>query len=134
MKITFDEHEKSIEIKDGLKTQYFILNFILALNIFNAIMNLYNMDDKQLNWIGFIWIFVGAISFGVLIYAILKKTAVEKIPVEQISRLREKKFLGRKRFSIALKNGKFRDLFKIKNKADIRQLKTLFEEIGINIA
>lgn len=131
MRVKYNEQEKSIEIKDRLKTQYFALNFLLVLNIFNACMNLYNLSDKQLDWIGYIWILVGILSIAVLVYLLLKKTTLEKIPLNQIKRLKEKQVLGRKRFSLELQNGKLRDLTKLNNQSDITDLKRMFSDIGI---
>lgn len=131
MKVTYNEEEKIVEIKDRLKTSYFMLRIILLLNILNASINLYNMNDRELDGIGFIWVFVGILSAGILTYGLLKKTTLEKIPLNQIQRLKEKQFFGKKRFSLELKNGKTRDLIKIDSQADITVLKHMFSEIGI---
>ena len=134
MKVKYNEQEKSIEIKDGLKTSYLILGILMILNIFNASLNLYNMNEGQLYMVGYIWVFVGILSIGVLAYVLLKKTTLDKIPLDQISRLKEKQILGKKRFSLELKNGKIRDLIKLNTQADVTELKKMFSEIGIKIS
>ncbi|ADV47574.1 hypothetical protein Celal_0231 [Cellulophaga algicola DSM 14237] len=131
MKIKYIAQEKSIEINDGLKTSYLIIGFLMLLNIFNAVINLYKIKDGELNMIGYIWIFVGAISIGAVVYVLLKKTTLKKIPLDQIKRLKEKQILGRKRFSLELQNGKLRDLIKLGTQSDIKELKKMFNDIGI---
>ncbi len=132
MKIKFNEDEKTIEIKDGLKQQYFLLKMSLIFTLINSILfPVFVLDEKQLKWMGFIWIFLGIISAGIFIYHILKKTASEKLNLSDISALTEKQFLGRKRFSLKLTNGKLRDLMEMKKESDIREMKNLFENIGI---
>lgn len=131
MKIQYNEKEKSLEIDDRLKTHYFALKFLMILNIFTAGINLYTMNGRQFGWIGFVWIFVGILSIVGLIYMWLKKTTLEKIPLEKIIRLKEKKILGMKRFSLELKNGKLRDIIKLNTQSDIMELKKMFADIGI---
>tara|TARA_R110002049_G_scaffold74799_2_gene192597 strand:- start:7599 stop:8003 length:405 start_codon:yes stop_codon:yes gene_type:complete len=131
MKVKYNEQEKTIEINDALQTSYSILGILMLINIFNAGLNLYKMDDGQLEMIGYIWILVVALSLGVLAYGLLKKTADNKIPLNQIKRLKEKQVLGRKRFSLELKNGKLRDLTKLNSQSEINELKRIFTDIGI---
>lgn len=131
MKVKYNEQEKSIEINDGLKTSYLILGILMLLNIFNAGLNLYNINDGQLDMTGYTWIFVGVLSIAVLIFVLLQKTTLEKIPLNQIKRLKEKQILGRKRFSLELQNGKLRDLTKFNTQSDITELKKMFSDIGI---
>ena len=57
MKIQFDEKEKSIEIKDGLKTQYLLIKMMLFITFINSILfPVFILDKKQLEWLGFTWI------------------------------------------------------------------------------
>ena len=132
MKIKFNENEKTIEIKDGLKQQYFLMKMALIFTLINSVLfPLFVLNEKQLKWMGFIWIILGITSTGVLIYHRLKKTASEKLDISDISMLTEKQIFGRKRFSLKLRNGKFRDLMEMKKKSDIIEMKKLFEEVGI---
>lgn len=132
MKIIFNESENSIEIKDGLKTQYFLIKMMLIFTLINSILfPVFVLDNKQLEWMGFIWIILGLASMIMLAYQILKKTASEKLSLSEISFLTEKQFFGRKKFSLKLKNGKLRDLMEIKSESDIIEAKTLFKSIGI---
>ena len=132
MKIKFNEKEKSIEIKDGLKTQYFLIKMTLIFTLINSILfPVFVLDKKQLEWMGFIWIILGLVSMNMLIYQILKKSTSEKLNLSEISSLIEKQVFGRKRFSLKLKNGKLRDLIEMKNESDIVGTKKLFKNIGI---
>lgn len=132
MKIKFDEKERTIEIKDGLKQQYFLMKMALIFTLINSILfPVFVLDEKQLKWMGFIWIILGITSMGILVYQILKKTASEKLKLSDISSLTEKHFLGRKRLSLRLTNGKLRDLMEMKKDSEIAEMKKLFERFGI---
>ena len=132
MKIKFNENEKTIEIKDGLKQQYFLIKMSLVFTLINSILfPVFVLDEKQLKWMGFIWIILGITCTGILIYQLLKKTASEKLNLSDITKLTEKQLFGRKRFSLKLTNGKFRDLMEMKKESDIIEMKKLFEEVGI---
>tara|TARA_R110000737_G_scaffold56903_2_gene81844 strand:+ start:860 stop:1093 length:234 start_codon:yes stop_codon:yes gene_type:complete len=74
---------------------------------------------------------VGVLSIRTLTYLLLKKTTLKKIPLNQIKRLKEKQILGKKRFSLELKNGKLRNLTKLNKQSDINELKRMFSDIGI---
>ena len=132
LKIKYNEKEKSIEIKDGLKTQYLIIKMMLIFTLINSILFLlFVLEKKQLEWMGFIWIILGLASMIMLIYQIMKKSTSEKLNLSEISSLIEKQIFGRKRFSLKLKNGKLRDLMEMKNESDIMETKKLFKNIGI---
>ena len=132
MKIKFNEKEKSIEIKDGLKIQYLMIKIMLIITLINSILfPVFVLDKKQLEWMGFIWIILGLASLIMLIYQIMKKSTSEKLNLSEISSLTEKQVFGRKRFSLKLKNGKLRDLMEMKNESDIKETKELFKNIGI---
>lgn len=134
MKIQYDKTEKLLEIKDGLKTQYFVLNLVMIMNAFNAVVNLYLIKDRPLGWFGYLWIILGVVSIGVLIYQLLKKAAHSKIPLEDIRSLKEKEMLfGRKRLSLELKNGKSRDLIAVKEPSEMAEVKKLCRHIGIGV-
>lgn len=134
MKITYNELEKSIEIKDGLKKQHVITRssfiYILATCILFLI---FIMDKNQLGWIGYIWILVGLTSIGMLVYQILTKSATEKLNVSEISHLIEKQLFGKKKLQLKLMNGKHRDLIDIKSRSDIEKAKKLFDNLGVKV-
>ncbi|WP_418604065.1 hypothetical protein [Hwangdonia sp.] len=135
MKINFNETEESIEIKDGLKKQYLLMNISLLFTLVNSVLfPLFVLDTKQMEWMGFIWIILGVFSIVLFTYQILKKTASEKLKLSEISSLIEKQVFGRKWLSLKLKNGKLRDLMEIKKESDIEEAKELFKNIGIQIS
>jgi hypothetical protein len=135
MKIKFNENEKSIEIKDGLKMHYLLMKISLIFTLINSILfPVFVLDKKQMEWMGYIWIILGIFSIVMLIYQLLKKSASEKLNLSEISSLTEKQVFGRKRFSLKLKNGKLRDLMEMKNESDIKETKELFKNIGIQIS
>ncbi|MDO7171823.1 hypothetical protein [Mariniflexile sp. AS56] len=132
MKIKFNETEKTIEIKDGLKKQYLLMNISLVFTLVNSVLfPIFVLTKKQMEWMGFIWIIIGIFSILLFTYQTLKKTASEKLKLSEIRSLSEKQVFGRKRFSLKLKNGKLRDLIDVKNESDILEIKKLFKVIGI---
>ena len=111
------------------------MNISLIFTLVNSVLfPLFVLDEKQMEWMGFIWIILGIFSIVLFIYQILKKTTSEKLNISEISSLNEKQVFGRKRFSLKLKNGKFRDLMEMKNESDIIKTKEMFENIGIKIS
>ena len=134
MKINYNEKEKIIEIKDGLKNQYVVIYLGLIFTFVNSVIQTLMLDKKQMQWIAFIWIILGILSIVLLTYQILKKTASEKLNLSEISSLVEKDFFGRKRISLKLKNGKLRDLMEMKKQYDLIQTKELFKNIGVKIS
>ncbi len=131
MKINYNEIDKSIEIKDGLKSHFFIMKMLMILTLLNVILNLYDVNKNELGFIEIIWFILGIISLVSLNFFIIKKSTLEKIPIEKLKRLNEKSIFGRKRFSIELSDGKKRDLTEMKSQAEFNELKKLFSEIGI---
>jgi len=134
MKITYNELEKSIEIKDGLKKQHLIMKssfiYILATCILFLV---FIMDEKQVAWIGFIWILLGLASIGIFVYQILTKSAAEKLNVSEIRHLTEKQVFGKEKLQLKLHNGKHRDLIHIKSHSDMEEAKKLFEDLGVKV-
>ena len=132
MKIEFNDIEKSIEIKDGLKTQYLMIKIILIITLLNSILfSVFVLDKKEPEWLRFTWVILGLACLIMLIYQIMKKSTSEKLILSEINSLTEKKVFGRKRFSLKLKNGKWRDLIEMKNESNIKEIKELFQNIGI---
>jgi Ca2+/Na+ antiporter len=132
MNIKFNAIEKSIEIKDGLKTQYLMIKIILLITLLNSILfTVFVLDKKESEWLRFIWVILGLACLIVLFYLIMKKSTSEKLKLSEINSLNEKQIFGRKRFSLKLKNGKWRDLIEMKNESNIKETKELFQNIGI---
>ena len=132
MKIKFNDIEKSIEIKDGLKTQYLMIKMMIIITLLNSILfPVFVLDKKEPEWLRFTWVILGLTCLIMLIYLVMKKSTSEKLILSEINSLTEKQIFGRKRFSLKLKNGKMRDLIEIKNELDIKETKELFQNIGI---
>ncbi|RXJ50659.1 hypothetical protein [Gelidibacter gilvus] len=132
MKITFNENEKSIEIKDGLKKQFLLLKISLVFTLANSVLfPVFVLNKKQFEWMGFIWILLGLFIIVLITYQLLKKTASESLNLSDITSLNEKQFFGRKMLRLKLKNGKSRDLIGIKSQKDISKIKDFFHTIGI---
>lgn len=132
MKITFNENEKSIEIKDGLKKQFLLLKISLVFTLANSVLfPVFVLNKKQFEWMGFIWILLGVFIIVLITYQLFKKTASENLKLSDITSLNEKQFFGRKMLRLKLKNGKSRDLIGIKSQKDISKIKDFFHTIGI---
>lgn len=116
MEIYFNNEEESVEIKDGLKTSYFFLNFLMILNLVSSVINLINTlkgNEKFSLMIPF-WILIGIVSMYVLFYINFRKTSTAKIKFDEIDSLKSKRVFGYTKYSLKLKNGKLRDLPTIK--------------------
>jgi hypothetical protein len=130
MNINYNESKKSIEIKDGLKNYVFLLNFLMILNLLNALLNLSDVE-ASFGFMKMIWLVLGVVSIVILYNSIFKKSTREKIPIDQIKGLNQRVFLGRKKYFIELKNGKTRDLLEVKSESEFTKLRTMFTKNGI---
>ncbi|MEZ7505648.1 hypothetical protein [Flavobacterium sp. Arc2] len=130
MNIKYNESNKSIEIKDGLKNYAFLINFLMVLNLLNAILNLSDVK-ASFGFMKIIWLVLGVVSIVILYNSIFKKSTREKIPADQIKGLNKRIFLGRKKYFIELKNGKTRDLLEVKSELEFTKLSKMFTKNGI---
>ena len=130
MNIKYNESNKSIEIKDGLKNHLFLINFLMVLNLLNAILNLSDAE-APFGFMKIIWLLLATVSIFILYDSIFKKSGKEKIAIDKIKGLNQRVFLGRTKYFIALKNGKNRDLLDVKSEADFSKLRAMFTKNGI---
>jgi hypothetical protein len=83
MNINYNEVDKTIEIKDRLKSHVFLINFLMVLNLLSAILNLSDVK-ASFGFMKIIWLVIGVVSIVILYYSIFKKSTKEKIPADQI--------------------------------------------------
>ncbi len=133
MHINYNEKDKTIEIKDGLKSQYFMIKALMILNLINAILNGSYIDKSGIGFMQIIWLILGVVSIVVLYFYFFKKSSQEKIAVKTIDRLTEKTVFGSKRMSLKLTNGKSRDLVYLKTTEEISKAKKLLTKIGVTV-
>ena len=131
MKIIYNEIEKSVEIKDGLKNHFLLMKALMILNLANSVSNLSDVRMDTFRFINVVWAILGIVSILVLYNFIIKKTSAEKLPIDQIKGLNERVFMGRKKYFIELKNGKTRDLVEVKSDSEFKELKKMFTKNGI---
>ena len=131
MKIIYNEIEKSVEIKDGLKNHFLLMKALMILNLANSVLNLSDVRMDTFRFINVVWAALGIVSILVLYNFIIKKTSAEKLPIDQIKGLNERVFMGRKKYFIELKNGKTRDLIEVKSDSEFKELKKMFTKNGI---
>ena len=131
MKITYNEKENSLEIKDGIKKQYFILKLLMVLNLINALVRLIDVDKSEFGFIEIIWLVLGIISLILLYFFIFKRSTADKIEIEKIIGLKEKSAFGRKRFYLELADGKQRSLLSFKNEFEFAKIRELLTKVGI---
>jgi len=133
-KIKYKNEDQSVQINDGYKTQYFILNTMLSLNIINSILfPFFVLEKDKLSMSWFIWLIVGGVSVALLLFQITRKSAAENLKVDEIISLEDKNFLGRETLSLKLKNGKFRDLIKVKSEQERQEIKSFFKNLGLEV-
>lgn len=130
MKINYQPETRSLEFKDGLKTQYRLILLLLILNIGNAILNLYN-KGWALSGLNLLWTIIGVVAFLGVLFLWLRKDLRHQIPLTDIERLREKTFFGTRRFSLKLRNGKNRDIIGLKTPEEVRSMLEFMQKVGV---
>lgn len=133
MNIRNNEIERSIEIEDGLKSQYLNLKILMVVLLINSIINLVRSIKTGEDILSLVWIVFSSIAIVYFYTLRFKKSTLEKIPVKDIIKLRDKSIFGRKRYSLELSNGKRRDLIQIKKPAEIKELRKLLSDAGFII-
>jgi hypothetical protein len=124
MKFKYNEATASLEIKDGLKSHFLIVRLLLIVTFVNAILNLSN-TQVAFGFMKLIWLVLGMVTaIGLYLYY-FKKTATENIPLNQILGIEERVSFGRKKYFLALKNGKIRDLLEVHSASDCKQINTI---------
>ncbi|QCE42000.1 hypothetical protein [Psychroserpens sp. NJDZ02] len=131
MQINYNEKDKTIDIKDGLKTQYLMIKALMILNLVNAILNASYVSDTGIGLMQIIWIILGIVSIVVLYFYYFKKSSQEIIPINSIEQLTEKTVFGSKRLSLKLTNGKSRDIVYLKTTEQITNVKKMFTKVGV---
>ncbi|MBE0390577.1 hypothetical protein [Flavobacterium sp. PL002] len=131
MNINYNEVDKTIEIKDGLKSHLFLMKLLMIVTLTNSVLNLYDLNTENFGFVTILWLVLGIVSIIFLYQFIVKRSGSEKIPIDQIKGLNERVFSGRKKYFIALKNGKTRDLLAVKSESDRKQLDKMFKKNGI---
>jgi hypothetical protein len=131
MKIKYNEKEHVIEVNDGTKTHYFLMKTITILNLANSILHLLDLKKNGMGILELFWIMLGIASLVALYFYFYKNSTLEKIPLENIKQLKEKKILGGNSYSIELIGGKNRVLRDLKTPEEYKELQELFSEIGI---
>ena len=134
MNINYNENDHAIEIKDTFKTQYWITNISLIFGIINCIIfPVFILERKQMEWFGFIWIILGLVFLIGIIHQILTLSTSDHLKLSEIHSVKEKQFLGQKKISLKLKNGKTRDLIDVKTEAETKAMKVFFKNLGIEM-
>lgn len=131
MNINYNETDETIEIKDGLKSQLFLMKFLMVVTLINSILNLYDINASNFGFVAIIWLVIGIVSIVFLYHFIFKRSGLEKIPINQIKGVNERVFSGRKKYFLALENGKNRDLLDVKSEDDRKRLTEMFRKNGI---
>jgi uncharacterized membrane-anchored protein len=131
MNINYNEVDKTIEIKDGLKNHLFLMKFLMIVTLTNSILNLYDINAANFGLVTVIWLGMGTVSVVFLYNFIFKRSVLEKIPINQIKGLDERVFSGRKKYFLVLENGKNRDLLDVKSEEDRKKLNEMFRKNGI---
>jgi hypothetical protein len=131
MGINYNEVDKSIEIKDGLKSHLFLMKLLMIVTLTNSVLNLSDINAMNFGFVTVVWLVLGSVSTVMLYNSFFKKSGIEKIPADQIKGLNQRNFLGRKKYFIELNNGKTRDLLGVKSESEFTKLRTMFTKNGI---
>jgi hypothetical protein len=119
MQISYNENDKSLIIKDDIKTYYLGVKVLLALNLINGSLRIGSALLTEWSFESFFWLGISIIT-AVLLYVILfKRTTDEIIPIQDIERLTVMNLWVTKRYALQLRDGKKRTLPNLKSDADI---------------
>lgn len=131
MNLKYNEIDKTIEIKDGLKIHLFLMKFLMIVTLTNSMLNLSDVVTNTFGYVTIIWLILGVVAGGFLYHFIFKRSGLEKIPVDQIQGLNERTVFGRKKYYLALKNGKNRDLLEVRSNEEAKKVTTMFKKNSI---
>jgi hypothetical protein len=129
--ISYNDTDRTINIKDNLKSHNFVIKFLLVLNLLNASLRIADVKNSNINYEMVIWFILGIVSLILLYSFVVKRTAVNKIPINNITSLKEGTFFGTQRISMILANGKDRNLPEIKSKEEFAELREILFSHGI---
>jgi len=133
MNITYNEQDKTINVKDGLKSHLFLMKFLMIVTLINSVVNVYDLNSMNFTYVSALWIVLGIVAALFLYSFTVKKSGLEKIPGYQIQGLGERVFSGRKKYFIVLEKGKTRDLLDVKTEADRKKVEQIFKKNGIKV-
>lgn len=133
MNITYNEQDKTINVKDGLKSHLFLMKFLMIVTLINSVVNVYDLNSMNFTYVSALWIVLGIVAALFLYNFTVKKSGLEKIPAYQIQGLGERVFSGRKKYFIVLEKGKTRDLLDVKTEADRKKVEQIFKKNGIKV-
>ena len=133
MNITYNEQDKTINVKDGLKSHLFLMKFLMIVTLINSVVNVYDLNSMNFTYVSALWIVLGIVAVLFLYNFTVKKSGLEKIPAYQIQGLGEGVFSGRKKYFIILEKGKTRDLLDVKTEADRKKIEQIFKKNGIKV-
>lgn len=133
MNITYNDQDKTINVKDGLKSHLFLMKFLMIVTLINSVVNVYDLNSMNFTYVSALWIVLGIVAALFLYNFTVKKSGLEKIPAYQIQGLGERVFSGRKKYFIILEKGKTRDLLDVKTEADRKKVEQIFKKNGIKV-
>ena len=133
MNITYNDQDKTINVKDGLKSHLFLMKFLMFVTLINSVVNVYDLNSMNFTYVSALWIVLGIVAALFLYNFTVKKSGLEKIHGYQIQGLGERVFSGRKKYFIILEKGKTRDLLDVKTEADRKKVEQIFKKNGIKV-
>lgn len=131
MNIKFNQVDRTIEIKDGLKSHLFLMKLLMIVTLTNSVLNLSDVVTKAVGYATIIWLILGVVAGGFLYHFVVKRSGLEKIPVDQIQGFNARVASGRKKYYLSLKNGKTRDLLEVKTEDEAKIVIAFFKKNGI---
>ncbi|PCI01906.1 MAG: hypothetical protein COB81_06490 [Flavobacteriaceae bacterium] len=130
MHIKYNPIEKSISIKDGVKTSLFVSKMLMILTFVNSILFFrkgWRTGDTSLM---VFWIILGIASLVLGWLFIFKKSSLDCVPIAMIIGVKERNFIGQERYALLLNNGKQRDLMSVKTAEELQELKMILAKCG----
>lgn len=132
MNVKYLEDSKTLSILDDEKRQIILMKIGCFTTLFQGLLGLEDVYSGQIDFSTYIRFSLIAIAF-MLGFFLVKRTSRSDLKIDEIAQLRERSSFGVSGFSFLLKNGKIRQLSKIRGKYATDSLYALCAEHRIPI-
>jgi len=131
MQIEYNKQQEVFIIKDGLKSQYLLVKFVMGILLANSIIILITAAKTGFGTLDYLWLVFGFIAIYTLYNLIFKKSTISEIAVKEIAYVRIRNIRDRSYFALVLKNGKVRSLAVFSDDKEEQKMIQLFNKAGI---
>lgn len=131
MQLEFDKQKQQLTIKDEVPTYANLLLVLLAVNIFNMMVQLSTISYHKNEFVYILMLLLMLVSIGAVLFYLFKKSWKKVYSLSDIEGVGIKKVFGRERIFLKLYNGKTRSFSTLKNEEELNNFKKTLTTIGI---